>query len=188
MKILLINPPRNRAQTQNYGYTFSFAIACLSAMLKQNGYNPKILDLFDCLDWDSISQMLRTEQPDLVGITCLTNTRQSVFRLASIVKAINERATVVVGGSHPTVLYEQILNSYAVDAVAIGEGDLTFVNLVRAVENGDPFDGVKGIGCGATCGDRQSRNRTPPTFSDTHGPNPATLARTGALLAPIRAM
>jgi anaerobic magnesium-protoporphyrin IX monomethyl ester cyclase len=145
MKILLINPPRNRAQAKTYGYTFSPALACISAMLKAQGYRPRILDLFDNHNWNTIESLLRQQAPDVVGITCLTNTRMSVFRLAAMAKAINPDTAVIVGGPHPTVMYEQMLGSKAVDIVAIGEGDLTAIALVRALEHGDPPARVEGI-------------------------------------------
>jgi anaerobic magnesium-protoporphyrin IX monomethyl ester cyclase len=145
MKILLLNPPRQRAQTMQAGYTFSPALTCLSAVLRQGGYTPKIIDLFSNHDWNSITETLRRERADIVGITCLTNTRMYVRRLARIVKTICPGATVVVGGAHPTVMYRQMLDDPAVDVVVIGEGDLTFKSLVEAVECGDGFEKVGGI-------------------------------------------
>jgi len=145
MKILLINPPRNKVHTLNYGYTFSPALACLSAMLKENGYWPKVLDLFDNHNWREIREVLAKEKPDLVGITCLTNTRMNSFKLASISKKINPNVTVIIGGPHPTVMYQQVLENYPVDIVVIGEGDLTFLNVVKALGDGVSLEEVKGI-------------------------------------------
>ncbi len=145
MKILLINPPRHKAHTLNYGYTFSPALACISAMLRKNGFSPQILDLFDNHNWKNIKEILSKEEPDLVGITCLTNTRMNSYRLASISKGINPNVKVVLGGPHPTVMYQQVLENYPVDIVIIGEGDLTFLDVVKALEDGTPLERVKGI-------------------------------------------
>jgi radical SAM superfamily enzyme YgiQ (UPF0313 family) len=145
MRILLLNPPRQRAQPVQAGYTFSPALTCLSAMLKQRGYTPRIIDLFGEHDWKSITGILENERADIVGITCLTNTRMYVLKLAAIVKRLYPGATVVVGGAHPTVMYEQMLEDTNIDVVVIGEGDLTFENLVKAVERGSGFGDVRGI-------------------------------------------
>jgi radical SAM superfamily enzyme YgiQ (UPF0313 family) len=145
MRILLINPPSQQAQTVHTGYTFSPALTCISAMLRENGYAPRILDLFDNHDWGSIAGMLQAERPDIIGITCLTNTRMYVLRLAAMAREMHPGARVVVGGAHPTVMYRQMLLHHAIDVVVIGEGDLTFLNLVRAIEGGEDIKNVRGI-------------------------------------------
>jgi hypothetical protein len=60
MRVLLINPPGQQAQTIHAGYTFSPALTCISAVLKQNGYTPGVLDLFDNHDWKSITGTLES--------------------------------------------------------------------------------------------------------------------------------
>ena len=55
------------------------------------------------------------------------------------------KVPIVWGGPHPSILPEQTLKSRYVDVVCIGEGDLTFIDLVRAYQNKRPLTQVEGI-------------------------------------------
>src|SRR5208283_4353087 len=81
-----------------------------------------------------------------VGITCIaTNFRWSAFRLAQIVKRIDPNIKVVMGGSHATFMYQQVLANFPVDVIVRFEGELTFLELVKALESGSDLRDVKGI-------------------------------------------
>ena len=143
MEILLVNPPPQR-RFYTY-YTHSLGLASIAAVLEENGYTPKIMDFFREDNWKNIRTDLEKEHPDIVGITCLTNTRMNAFRVAAMVKEIHPKATVAVGGPHPSVMYQQILEHYPVDVVVIGEGEMTVLDLVRAIEKRKPVETAKGI-------------------------------------------
>ena len=76
---------------------------------------------------------------DLVGISTMTASFPNAIKLAKIAKKHN--AYVVVGGYHPSALYERIFDVPEIDAVVRGEGEMTFKELVL---NG-PSIQVKGL-------------------------------------------
>ena len=143
MEILLVNPPPHR-RTYTY-YTHSLGLASIAAVLEENGYKPKILDFFRDSSWKKINRILEKEQPDVVGITCLTNIRMNALKVAEIVKTIHPQTIVVMGGAHPSVMYEQILEQDPVDIIVIGEGEITFLDLVETIKGNKPIHTVKGI-------------------------------------------
>lgn len=110
-------------------------------------YNVKIIDQRLDPHWEeSLKQELKA-QPLCVGVTAMTSP-QIYFALeaARIVKEENGDSTKVVwGGAHATLLPEQTVQHPLVDIVVVGEGELSFRNLVRALEKKRDLAEVKGI-------------------------------------------
>ena len=65
---------------------------------------------------------------DLVGISAMTGTFNNARRLAEVASRFGKY--VVMGGYHPTALAADVLESPHVDCVILGEGELTFRDLV----------------------------------------------------------
>jgi len=147
MKIILLNPPiydqRRYGKPLIYPYSPPVNIAYLASILKEH-HDVAIYDLFRH-SWKRVREILEKEDPDVVGITCLTEQRASPLKLARLVKSINEKTKVVFGGIHPTILYNQVLEHYPVDVVVLGEGEETVRDLIRAFEKEENLGGVAGI-------------------------------------------
>jgi len=81
---------------------------------------------------------------DLVGISTDTTRHRQALQLARKAKA--NGCTVVMGGPHPGYVDEEILSTKRVDFIVRGEGEVTFSELVAALEkkNGQ-FDSIHGI-------------------------------------------
>jgi anaerobic magnesium-protoporphyrin IX monomethyl ester cyclase len=149
MKILLLNPPMfdrnpwgisNKERLRNP----PIGIAYIAAVLERAGYNVILKDLYNA-DWHKVYQLINNETPDIVGITCLTDMRASVFRLVYMVKACSKEIRVVLGGPHATLFPEQLQEHLPIDAVVLGEGEETFLDLIRAWEKGGNLETVDGI-------------------------------------------
>jgi radical SAM superfamily enzyme YgiQ (UPF0313 family) len=171
VKILLIDPPFKRF-TGFVNFYFPTGLAYLAAVLKNAGYKVSIFDVdavqkgtdIDFSDeyrrlelyrqglnddghivWQDIYNVLQDFDPDLVGITAMTTKFGSVLKTAQVVKKYKPECKVIVGGPHPTFLPEQTLKSKAIDIVVRGEGERTFLNLIKAIEDKNNFQNVKGI-------------------------------------------
>lgn len=95
---------------------------------------------------EKIIRILKDYKPDIVGFNCLSMNRTSTFKTAELVKEINPNSIVLLGGVHPTTLYEQILtHKSAVDIIVLGEGEITIIELLKAIENRYPLETVAGI-------------------------------------------
>jgi radical SAM superfamily enzyme YgiQ (UPF0313 family) len=91
--------------------------------------------------WLEIKENIKRFSPDIVGITMLTGTYKSAVNVGRIVKEINKDITVVVGGTHPTVLPEETIKNDCFDHVARGEGEYIFLDIV----NGKKPEDIKGL-------------------------------------------
>jgi len=97
------------------------------------------VDYFSRNPVNDLETHLNYHATDLVGISTMSGAFNNALRLARVAKS---RGTyVVLGGYHPSALPTQVLESPFVDAVVIGEGELTFRDLVA---NGPSRD-VKGL-------------------------------------------
>src|SRR3972149_7563295 len=117
----------------------------LAAVLEKAGYEVRLFDLFD-VTFEEAERMIKEEKADVVGISCnLTDFRWSSIRLAQIAKRVNPNVVVVMGGSHVTNLYRQILENFPVDFVFRFEGEFTLLELVQTLESRGDLRDVEGI-------------------------------------------
>ena len=86
------------------------------------------VDFYSTNPSETFEKFLKKNVVDLVGISSMTGAFNNALRLAKIAKMFDKY--VVMGGYHPSALPEDVLKSPYVDAVVIGEGDITFKDLV----------------------------------------------------------
>jgi radical SAM superfamily enzyme YgiQ (UPF0313 family) len=95
---------------------------------------------------DDILTLLKKESPDLVGISFGTQIRFSAFDLARLIKKNFPSVPIVAGGPHPTLTAEDTLENISeIDIVVRGEGEISFLNLVKAIDNKEDLGDVRGI-------------------------------------------
>lgn len=154
MKILLINPPPyyhredsrflEIAPTQTY--TMPLGLGYIAAVLENAGYDVSLTDAYvKNLSYDALAQIIKTSRPDVIGITCLSDQRASWFKLIELIRAIDSKIKVVLGGPHPSLMTEQVLVNFKPDAIVIGEGEETMLALVRTWEENGDLGKVKSI-------------------------------------------
>lgn len=74
---------------------------------------------------------IRKFDPQVLGLSFFTPCAQGAFRIADEVKRRRPESMVVFGGPHATALPENCLTDSAADVVAIGEGEITLLELVE---------------------------------------------------------
>lgn len=84
---------------------------------------------------------LEIKQWDVVGISCQTVSLTKCHHLADTIKNACPETVIVTGGHHP-VLQELLAFS---DYVIRGEGEITFNELLRALEQGNSVSTVSGV-------------------------------------------
>ena len=116
-----------------------------AATLVHKEYKVVIVDQRLEPDW---RRRLATEleaEPLAVGLTTLSGTMiRSALDMARFVR---DRSAVplVWGGIHVTLLPEQVMRSELVDHAVLGEGEVAFLELCRALERGDDPPIVPGV-------------------------------------------
>jgi anaerobic magnesium-protoporphyrin IX monomethyl ester cyclase len=89
---------------------------------------------------------LEEYRPQLVGATCVTLNYPIARRMLKVCKDFDPHIFTVIGGPHVTfALEETLLRSSWIDAIVIGEGERTLVELARVVEEGKDIHHVTGI-------------------------------------------
>jgi len=91
-----------------------------------------------------LNRLLREFDPDLVGLSVMTFQRRSASRIVELLRAWKPSVHIVAGGYDPSLAidaYQQM----AVDSIVRGEGDLTFRDLLRALENRSDLAGICGL-------------------------------------------
>lgn len=94
---------------------------------------------------ESLRKEIRAYAPDAAGISTLTVEAQNMHEIAGVVKSAGMDTPVIVGGPHASSFTEDILVDKNVDIVVKGEGELTFLELLRAIAHGGDLNGVQGI-------------------------------------------
>jgi len=151
MIILLVHPP-NALVYDKFARApikrLPVGMAYLAAFVAQQGYPVHVLDA-EALDYgfEEIMAHVRELEPDVVGFSCTTPLFPSAVVLAEAVKEMFPRAAVVLGGPHISALPRESLEaSEAIDFVVFGEGEESFLELIKAWEGSVPFEEVAGVG------------------------------------------
>ena len=145
MKIALIFPPNIYQTKQSMP---PLGIAWLAAVLRENGFRDVFLidSMAEKYTNEQILDLLKKEGPDIIGISFGTQIRFSAFELARLIKSNFPQIPLVAGGPHPTLTAQDTLeNIPEIDIVCRGEGEVSFLNLVKAFDKRDDFINVRGI-------------------------------------------
>ncbi len=120
------------------------ALLALAAPLREAGYEVKIIDAVITPDYlrvlcEEIANAL------CLGVSLLTGPMIShAARAARLVKRLRPELPIVFGGWHPSLLPEQTLREDFVDVVVRHQGEITFLEVIRRLERGQPLDLVSG--------------------------------------------
>ena len=120
--------------------------------------------------YQHIGRLAQASGAFLVGISALfTPYIEEAIQTARTVKAFHPGCKIVLGGHHPTVLPETVMESNAVDFVLRGEGEVSLPVLARAIKRGLPIQSVPGIVCRNADGSLWIRE---PAISENLDENP----------------
>jgi anaerobic magnesium-protoporphyrin IX monomethyl ester cyclase len=95
---------------------------------------------------ETVERLLHEIDPDVVGLSIMTFQRRTARRIVDLIRRIKPKATIVVGGYDPSLaldVYED--PAWNVDVIVRGEGDVTFRDLLRALEQGSPLRCIPGL-------------------------------------------
>lgn len=102
--------------------------------------------------WTEVRQVLRERDPDVLGITCRVLDLASARVVAGIAKSLNPAVRIVLGGPATSTCGEMIWQSEHVDFAVRGEGEITAVELLRALQRGGRCEGILGLSYRASSG------------------------------------
>jgi radical SAM superfamily enzyme YgiQ (UPF0313 family) len=121
---------------------YPLGIGQLSAILKKNGYEIRVLCLNKEDDMKKIYPMIKEFKPQIVGFYSITSQYLYVKRIIDMIKHF-QGISIICGGAHPTLSPEDFIKLEGVEGVLIGEGDKALLEYVKAKEKGKNFLRIK---------------------------------------------
>jgi len=130
MKIVLINPPTGFSYNPELSISYPLGLMYIAATLEEKGLAVKIIDFVSDQNVRHIEKVIAKNNADIFGISVITDNRSMAFSIVNIIRRIHRNSRIVLGGIHPTLFYKQILNTIDVDAIFLGESELSFLRYV----------------------------------------------------------
>ena len=141
MRVLLVVPPRLLWPYMNEQDNFLLPQAppSLAAEIRRRGHEVAVLDCLPAqIGWRSLARAMRRYSPDVVA----TGENHALYasealRLVALAREIDPGVITVLGGAHFTNTCDLLWPDHPVDFVVRGEGEITFGELVDALDAGD---------------------------------------------------
>ncbi|MCH5198706.1 MAG: B12-binding domain-containing radical SAM protein [Oscillospiraceae bacterium] len=132
MNILLINP---KAEGYTRSVTLPLGLLSIASYLKANGHNVRLYDR--CVEEISAENAAGSFKADIVGVSLISyKALEDSLYISEFYKKLN--IPVIWGGPLASELPSAVFKYPCVDAVSIGEGEETWLELANAYENGAP--------------------------------------------------
>jgi len=153
MKICFINPaPRSYITERGHETTGAYpplGILYVMGYLKREGYDCTLIDQHATkIPTTQVLERVKKIDPGIIGFNTLTDInhgKRATF-IAQIIKKWNPNIKIAFGNCHATFNHDRILKKYPfVDICVRGEGEITFYELVRALEKNGDLKNVLGI-------------------------------------------
>jgi anaerobic magnesium-protoporphyrin IX monomethyl ester cyclase len=94
----------------------------------------------------TVQRLMAQCDPDLVGLSVMTFQRATAFRIIELVRSLKPGVQIVVGGYDPSLAASAYEDSNAgVDYIVRGEGEITFAELLRAIEQRADLAAIPGL-------------------------------------------
>lgn len=147
MKILLVIPRYGFTNKINYEYAFPLGLAYISSILKDNGHE---VICFNLNHYNGKMEDLINEQLDRTNfdIVCTGHMAVGYIIIEKIVNTVREhksRPAVILGGPIITAEPEFMVKLLKPDFAVVGEGEVTLLELLEAIQKKSDFDDIEGI-------------------------------------------
>jgi anaerobic magnesium-protoporphyrin IX monomethyl ester cyclase len=146
MKILLLSMPDSFEHTPTVCIRMpNGALASLAGNVDPH-HQVAVTDLVLAQDRvrTTIEELMKTIEPDLVGLSIMTFQRKTAKKIIDLLRSLRANLRIVVGGYDPSMAPEAYTDS-DVDFIVRGEGEITFRELLRAIENNRGYEGILGF-------------------------------------------
>jgi len=121
----------------------------VGALLKENHYDVEILNWHNINRTpEGIKKILVKKRADVIGFSILHANRWGGIEIARIAKQVDPNVKIVFGGVGASALWKHFLTHFKeIDFVVIGEGEYTFLSLVKYIEkrHHEDIENIRGI-------------------------------------------
>lgn len=156
MKVLLISPPYKKDKIfkksmKVLGAIFPpLGIAYIAAMLEKYGHEVKIIDgpalatVFN-YGFKDLEKDIKNFRPDVVGVTASLSQIEFAEKTLRIIKQLSPNTITVIGGPLISVDPTLLLKIEDADYGVYGEADLTFIEILKKIQNKEKLEGSEGL-------------------------------------------
>lgn len=140
MKVLFINPSTSR---NTRAITAPLGLLSIASYLESKGHIVKIYDR--TVDKTKLEDIVNDFNPGVVGISMISykSIADTIYLSEELKK---KKITVVVGGPFASTISNAVMEHSFFDAVSVGEGEETWLELVDCLENkASELSSVKGL-------------------------------------------
>ncbi len=93
---------------------------------------------------ETVTRLVRELDPEVVGLSIMTFQRRTAARIIKLVRSLRPGVKIVVGGYDPS-LAPEAYEDMGVDYLVRSEGEVTFRELLRAIEQGAGVEQIGGL-------------------------------------------
>ncbi len=146
-RVLLINPSYVPSYSGSKGAITNpvfptLGLATIAASAMQRGHTVEIFDLsYTPYDFELVKNKILDYQPDVIGITATTPLMNQLRDISLLAKDILPSVRIIGGGAHVSSLPRESLLESNLDAVFVGEADISFADYC----DGKPVQDIKGL-------------------------------------------
>jgi radical SAM superfamily enzyme YgiQ (UPF0313 family) len=148
MDVILVQPKHRIGRGPNsreHQASLPLGLLAVATPLVVAGYKVRILDQRLEPDWEKVLLAELKNRPICVGVTAMTGSGLHWALKASELVKRHSDVPVVWGGVHPSLLPRQTLENPCIDIVVEGEGEETFLELVKTLGQHRSLSHVGGI-------------------------------------------
>lgn len=152
MNILFVIPPNSLEERygklKNVGTIYpSMGIASVAPVSEKLGFTVKVLDCEAIgMGYDALEEEIKKINPDLIGMQTFCSTMNRAIEVAKRAKKVSGgKIKTVLGGVQATLFPEEYCKNESIDFIVVGEGEIVFENLLKALEKCESFENIKGL-------------------------------------------
>ncbi|MFH1575550.1 MAG: radical SAM protein [Candidatus Nealsonbacteria bacterium] len=141
-KIILINPP-SALETP----VLPLGLASIAGYLKSNRFDVSVIDAWaENMELLELKNKVSQSEADIIGVSITTPRYNEAKSTIEICRQALPKAIIIAGGHHPSALPAETLNEIPeLDICAIGEGEITMAELIKALQENWQLSRVDGI-------------------------------------------
>ena len=150
MRVLLVASPKTVMGMDRGIRLPNLGLNSIAANVQNPDVDVRVLDLV-LAQKNPIKKLLSvlgSFNPDVVGFSCMTHQYQDTLKLAASVRAHRPGTVIVLGGYHPTVDFEKMLNPAerpVVDFIIRNEGETAFSRLLEEIQGKRDFCNIPSL-------------------------------------------
>jgi radical SAM superfamily enzyme YgiQ (UPF0313 family) len=185
VRVLLVHPARGDSIDALVRLP-PLGLAYVAGALRSAGHEPRILDAAVSPSWRArLDAELAGWRPQVVGVSASSAVLGPALDVAALARRARPGAAVILGGVHATLFPGEALREPALDFAVHGEGEITAVELVRALARGETPRALEGIALRDAGGIRVNPPRSPVADLDALPPAAYDLLPMGEYATPF---